>query len=413
MDEAHLFLDTNVLLHYQALDAIKWREIVSAKRVFLHLAQSVLEEIAIKKDMGESKRLRKRAGSVAKRLLECLETANPFCIRPDEFLLLESETPKMERFPALNPASNDDKLVASALTFSQASASNCFVVTGDSSLTLRVKLKQWNLKHISAPEPHKLPDEPDAEERARMEIQKELAKLKKEQPELALTFLNGETFLRVPQPSDIEPHVQETMTKLRSDKKPISTLGRVILGASSAFGTPEEIDEYNGALEDFFSQYEAWLRAVHAIKQKIVDIKLKVFNRGAVPAESVHISLRFPDGFKLVKRKEVSKYFPKPPNEPTKPGIEGILPAGLRSAEMFTPTFHMPTAPVKESISIIKTNSYDVVWERQKLRQNTSEPLDEMAAIFTSQLRSFEITFELRADNLRAVVPGKLHVIAP
>ena len=41
--------------------------------------------------------------------------------------------------------------------------------------------------------------------------------------------------------------------------------------------------------------------------------------------------------------------------------------------------------PVQQSMTIIKTNSYKVAWEHEKLRQNTSEPLDEMAAMFDTE----------------------------
>jgi hypothetical protein len=64
-------------------------------------------------------------------------------------------------------------------------------------------------------------------------------------------------------------------------------------------------------------------------------------------------------------------------------------------------------------MSIRKTKSYDVDWEHEKLRQKTSEPLDDLAIIFDSEMRSFEITFALRADNLKAVTRGSLHVVAP
>jgi len=67
---------------------------------------------------------------------------------------------------------------------------------------------------------------------------------------------------------------------------------------------------------------------------------------------------------------------------------------------------------VRESLSIRKTNSYDVEWEHGKVRQNTSVPLDGMSAMFDSEIHSFEVTYEIRADNLREVTRGSVHVIA-
>src|SRR3984893_8838020 len=217
-EEIHLFLDTNVLLHYDALDGVKWRTVVNAKRVILHVAQPVLEEIALKKDMGETKRLRKRAGTVTKRLLKCFDAENPFCLRQGEYLLLEPDSPRMDSFPDLNPASKDDQLIAAALTFRKSHSSNCFVVTGDSSLTLRVKLRRSSLEYLAAPDGFRLLEEADADERQREALQKELSELKQAQPDLKLTFITGGTVMHInQQDSDAESLIQSRMTKVRAE----------------------------------------------------------------------------------------------------------------------------------------------------------------------------------------------------
>src|SRR5438132_506574 len=83
----------------------KGRDIVAADRVCVHVAQSVLDEVSRLKDMGDTRKVRKRAAKVSKRLLECLESANPFQLREGEVLFLEAETPRLEEYPKLNPAS--------------------------------------------------------------------------------------------------------------------------------------------------------------------------------------------------------------------------------------------------------------------------------------------------------------------
>ena len=414
-NEAHLFLDSNVLLHYEAIDSIQWAKHVKTKTVTLHIAQSVMEEVSLKKDMGETKKLRKRAGQVTKRLLECLEAGNPFQLRKNEVLFLETETPRMEAFSELNPKSQDDRLVASALTFLQTQGGNCYVVTGDSSLTLRVKLRRWNLQHVAAPEDHRLADEPDAEERQRTAMQKELEELRRAQPKLELTFITGEKLMHVQlQKRDIEAFVNERMSKIR-EKNPILPIPNVEASPVSyhVTGSPADVRAYNNAVETFYEKCESWLRQVVAIKERAVEINLEVFNRGSVPAESVLVNLHFPDGFKLIKAEALEKQYPKFPKVPKKPGFDrvGILP-DLWNFRMPVPNISIPVAS-KSALTITKTNSYDVEWEHQKLRQNTSEPLDELMAVFESKLNSFEIIFQLRADNLRAVVSGSLYVVVP
>ena len=184
---------------------------------------------------------------------------------------------------------------------------------------------------------------------------------------------------------------------------------------SMANGTPEQIHEYNDALEQFFVRSERWMREVLAIQNRTIEDELMVANAGAVPAESVHVKLHFPDGFKLVKSSRSKELWPRSPSLPKKPGIGDTL-AGLGRAFQHTPSLasafaHSQSDYIPDSLTITKTNSYDVVWEHPKLRQNTSEPLDEMSAIFDSDASSFEIAYELRADNLRTVISGSLHVV--
>ena len=412
-EEAHLFLDTNVLLHYDALDGVKWRTLVNANRVVLHVAQSVMDEISLKKDMGETKKLRKRADTIAKRLLQCLEKENPFRLREGEILLLEPDSPRLEEFPGLNSASRDDQLIASALTFQKTHQKKCYVVTGDSSLTLRVKLRRSELQHLSAPNSSRLPEEPDADERQRNTLQKELLELKRAQPELKLTFMDGETVMRVEQGSvDEKALIQAKMKNVRSKMPHLPKPAPPPLGSVHLTGSPAEIDAYNKALDEFYRKYEVWLGEALAIKRRAVDVNLKTINGGTVPAESILVTLHFPDGFKLIEAEDLSDEFPKLPKRPKRPGFDPeLLRAGLQTPRTFFPSA-LTSQPTK-GISIKKTNSYHVEWEHEKLRQDTFEPLHELIALFESEPQSFEITYEIRADNLRAVAQGSLHVVVP
>lgn len=322
----HLFLDTNVLLHYQ-FDAIKWRGEIQAESICIHIVPSVLDEVAVKKDMGEPKALRKRAGKVAKRLLEYLDSANQYELRDGENLLFDSETPKIEDFPKLLPSSKDDQLIASALIFARDNFSKCYIVTGDSSLTLRVKVKQWPLLgHLAAPDSFKLPEQPDSTERALQEAQKQLYEARQTQPELTLTFLNGEDFIRLkPTPININEIVPLELSDLRGKKKPLPVVSAANSMMRATLGTPEQIRVYNEALESYFKKYEVALRQGLDIRRRTIQIQLKVTNDGHVPAESVLLSLHFPDGFKLVKADELEDEYPDFPREPQKPGIGDAL----------------------------------------------------------------------------------------
>jgi hypothetical protein len=114
----------------------------------------------------------------------------------------------------------------------------------------------------------------------------------------------------------------------------------------------------------------------------------------------------------MIEAEDLSDEFPKLPKRPKRPGFDPeLLRAGLQTPRTFFPSAF--TSQPTKGISIKKTNSYDVEWEHEKLRQDTFEPLDELIALFESELHSFEITYEIRADNLRAIAQGGLHVVVP
>ena len=421
-EELHLFLDTNVLLHYDALDGIVWRDHVPAERICLRIAQSVLDEISALKDMGETKWIRKRAGRVAKRLLDCLDgDTHVLALRDGELLLLEADTPRMEEFPRLNSRSKDDRLLAAALTLARSEGVRCYVVTGDSSLGLRVKIQKWNLRHIPAPEAHRLPPEADEAERENAALRKELAQVRAAQPKLSLSFLDEQTRLNFrPKHRDIEALITELTSEHRAKMKPLPVRDPDDafkgIAARMAGINAKECRDYNSALPHYFIEHEKWLRRCVAVQNRTVRIALKVSNDGNAPADSVHVKLHFPDGLDLIEAEDLVQHLPRPPKAPEKPGhlraMERLseLNSNMGGLSAFRAA---AVGPAREAISIKKTNSYDVEWVTEKLRQRSSEPLDELAAIMEPECGSFHIGYEVRADNLADVVTGQLHVIIP
>ena len=63
-------------------------------------------------------------------------------------------------------------------------------------------------------------------------------------------------------------------------------------------------------------------------------------------------------------------------------------------------------------IDIKKINSYKVDYKIQKIKHHQVEKLDKLYAIFENAdvIKSFNINYEVNADNLPEVVNGKLEV---
>jgi hypothetical protein len=66
-------------------------------------------------------------------------------------------------------------------------------------------------------------------------------------------------------------------------------------------------------------------------------------------------------------------------------------------------------ASLGPSLSIKKTNSYDVHFAHPKLRQGHDEVVGDFALTFDVAPHSFEVGYRVVADNVPELVSGKLH----
>ena len=58
------FLDTNIYIHYQIFDQIKWPEILHTSKVMIVIPPVTIRELNRLKDLNLGTRVRKRAGKV-------------------------------------------------------------------------------------------------------------------------------------------------------------------------------------------------------------------------------------------------------------------------------------------------------------------------------------------------------------
>lgn len=414
-DEAHLFLDTNVLIYYPALDGYDWTtKVQGTSKIVIHITEPVLEEIAKKKDMGETKRLRKRCNRLVKRISELLENEEPLMLGGGAHLIIDPHVPPMSMFPQLNAISADDRLLACALSFQAASSMPVTIVTADVSLALRAKLKGHLVKNITLPETERLPIDPDPDELEKRELQQRIELLTSAQPRFTLQFEDGASFLRVTQRRTPNDLYAEEITK-KKEELPFATLPKNPPNTVSLeFFTQAEVNTYNSSLEAYFRKFEKWLLRCAEIINRSYDVTVSVSNVGTAPAFGVHLRLHFPDGLNLVIEDRVDNLLPKEPLPPEKPR------EWMR--RLATGDWRIPIAQPRiadivrtlgpEHISITKTNSFDVEWDAKKIRQRETKVLSKMVLIYAADPFSFTIPFELVADNLADCVNGSLHVHA-
>jgi len=411
IDEAHLFLDTNILLHYPALDGLAWHSKVNASTIFLHISEPVLEEIAKKKDMGETKRLRKRSDRLVKRITEMIEHEELLILPSGEHVVIDSATPKMESFRELNPMSADDRLLAAALTFQNSTGFLPIVVTADVSLALRAKLRGYRLQNLTIDDTDRLPEEPDRDEVEKRQLQQRVEILTASQPMLTVHFRNGGSVFHLEEREAPAEDLFSAALQEAKNKLPYATLEKSDPGSVTLdFFNQQEVNNYNAALDEFFSDYHHWLLNCKKFVDRSHEIVIEVLNSGKCPAFGVYLRLYFPDGLILIEKDKFDELLPEEPVPPEKPR-DWLSRLGDFRIPITGP--HFPDIkPIfaSENMSIEKTNSFKVEWDSKKIRQGETKSLIPMLVVYDSDPFSFEIPFELVADNLTSAMTGSLHV---
>ena len=128
-----IFLDTNIFLHYEPFDQIKWLEIVQAESATILIPPVTIRELNKHKDYHSQPRVRNRAGEVLKRLLALFESPAGTSLRDNINIVFEDRDPVID-FAAhqLSPDIQDDHLIASILMYqNEAAGTETVLVTSD------------------------------------------------------------------------------------------------------------------------------------------------------------------------------------------------------------------------------------------------------------------------------------------
>lgn len=191
--QAFVFVDTNVLLHFQFFDEVDWHSQLGVTGVTLVFAPVVFAELDRHKWCG-SRREKARAKSVLKKIsaLELSMTAVSLRLGVDA-LALDAEPPDaLFAQHRLQPQANDDRLLASLLGFcDERPGSRVMILSADSGLG--VKARSRRIEIVAPADSLELPDEPDDVEREHEEMRRELNEIMGAAPDLALTFGDANT----------------------------------------------------------------------------------------------------------------------------------------------------------------------------------------------------------------------------
>jgi hypothetical protein len=418
----HVFLDTMIFLHCADLESIDFTEFLGSDSVTIVIPRITIRELDGHKTHHTSSRIRNRARSALATIESLVAEAKP--VRPNVTLQLMNELPKVD-FVALGlePAWNDDQMIASALTFADEHDTAVTVITHDTGA--RLKCKQIGLNVISLPEKYQLPEELDPRDDEIRKLKRQLQRLENAMPKLAVYF-SGTTestarFQLEPPIAPDESLIESAVDKARNEIacviadtiEPHAEIGN--LNFQFARIPQSEVERYERECKEYPNRVKAFELAKLGFANQVrraFRFTLEICNSGSAPADDVDVHLHFPDGFQLLEADDLPNK-PSEPSLPRKPRTEIEMTLGQIHVPMLDrlaiPDIHRQMS----SFSLKRTRSYDLTDHFRSIKHGDSAELPELFLLFDTPetAKSFHCEYQLRVANLPDKVTGVLHFI--
>lgn len=423
------FLDTNAFLHYAPISEVDWLDLLKADDAVIMISHVVIRELNKQKDLGEKKKLRKRAGSALMKIAALSRQSAPAYIRNCVELRFREHDPLID-FPAykLNDKLSDDWLIATMLEYRQeVPGIRLVLVTND--VGLELKAIGHGLECLELPENYMLPDDPDPDQIRTQELERELLAYKKNLPDLRLAFEGGRDRIQirlVKVPLGSEEEVCTKMAEVRATRPKVVKADRYS-GADLMRGGvgPLDIDRYNKRMDEFYRAYEQYLKATGLLEdsqRRLCQLDLVLENAGSCPAKDIDVDLHLPDGLRVADDVESLLTYPSEPKAPE--GPKSLLQERAEMIGSIKPVSGLDIGNIElraiEDIGrnvsrpvIRRTDSLEIHFHVRELKHTCQADFDPLFVLFDSwaTTRSFTIDYELLASNVPRLVAGQLHII--
>jgi hypothetical protein len=415
-----LLLDTNIFLHYRSIDEWDWIRVSGSPSVTLLIAPIVIRELNKHKDSPRNKKLRDRADAALKKLRIWSKNGPDRKLRENVYIEFLQSDPSLDfgEFGLVRDVA-DDWLVAHAIQLAASpTAKERALVTADLGLEMKAA------RHITCTEPpaeYKLPEEPTAEEKKLQELERTLREFQNAAPAIHLAFEQDSTSTTVlcyehlvPPDLDIDPVVRKQIAKY--PKRHVSPSNPNATGLASLLaGLSTTSADYDSELDTYFQEYRQHLNEMKKVSQwysRATPFRVYAFNTGGAPAEDVDIKIHFPDGFLVLKEKQLPK-FPEEPEPPETP--EERMNSRFNLPTLYSPAldhYRMPDISPKNVnlLTVKKTNSHDATFHIVRLKHQGAEALPTVYLKFDSEPFSFSVDYRMVAGNIPNPVTGSLHV---
>lgn len=324
----YLFLDTNILLHYQRFEDIPWKTVLSiTDNITIVICETVVAEVDKHKD-GSRSRLRDRA----KKMSSCISS-----------LLLDGKSGKLPVCfcPFVKPTKDeedryelsicDNRIILSAL-HSGYSGEDIIIVSADNNLL--IKAKSAGLGYHKMKDEYLLKSEPTEEEKELKATKAELAKWTNRISNPKVVFSDTEEeVIVIPllKPIDVDTEVEKRVWD-ESNRYPekrvnvqddgfggaLNDMCRQIAALSSfpSIHSEAQIATYNAMRKEYLDAFreKARLEVIKEIAQAAFkNVKLSIYNNGTAQTGNMFVSVNFQEDTRLYTQKDstTTKTYPK------------------------------------------------------------------------------------------------------
>lgn len=414
-----LVLDTNYFLHFRSIDDVDWRGKVGDDDARLVITAVCVRELERKKVSDPRPAMRQRAASVISRLLELAEADEQLTRSgvPVDFLMVEP-TRILDMYP-LDKGIYDDVLIAHAIGLKEELVGSRVLVVSDDSGVL-LKCRHFGLTAWRPESGMRLSESLDDDQRELKRLKEENLRLRSAQPKLRLALAGGKSVVLARSGGSGKRLNPRSLDRLKIEVPLLSA------GSASRMGVSEaEIQEYNGALEVYYSRYSAFLRQDQSYREWLdhkVVVGLEVFNDGTAPADDLDIEVQFVGDVVPVAQEQAPKK-PQAPMPPRKPrgrtwrravGTNySSLISGLPSYQPLSATDRLIQSMRQEVPNVrgpwMSAGDEPVVtWHIRRLKHLEQVRLVPVTLLRRSlELRGAKIEYRLHAANLPDPVEGE------
>lgn len=386
----HIFIDTNIFLHFISFTEIDWKEIISDEQFKIVVPLTVINELDSKK-RHQSKKIADKAKSTLEKFYKVMDGKT---IGNLDIILL-STRPGNEVFEAHGLSSNepDDRILASILSYEIAERK--FLVSDD--LAIRLRAKQLGLESETVPSKYSSNELTDEEKEIKALTDK-LNKAVNNAPNLKLSFAGGSHVVRL---ENREMDNSDTVEKfIESNDKKVE-----FVDLNGLFIDGYELEKrraYNKALSEYSNDYREFLKDsyYHSLyTSKTFELCLTLDNmEGSIPAKKIEIELNFPNDVKVSTEKFAVPQEPNAPNWPASSMVFGSLRKLYKALNYSNSMFN-------------NDKKRTMHFELKEIKHHKSEKLSPFYITFATSIHSFTIDYIILADNIGQKLQGKLSVI--